>query len=307
MTTGFFFCTYFVDWSPWTLPLNSSANWALFPVSLSVIHKPAERGKTGRRRPGDEKQGGKWEAIKRSERIREVQGQRWTPLTLRRVCLISISVVTVSSWKLMHVHLDFQLPTIPCDPTSSVGRMMLFPDLTNTKHTRCRQACALTTFICINTSKKYTKTHIAKAVVITHWYSPLSLSPILLSHNICITFNQTWAISWRGHHFSKWVITQCGKLSFSFQTLFPLTSETLPGGKFNPFQMFFRFKAHHVIFNVISERNKILHRNTTWNPTQSLSKRFLKATWNVNSWYNSSKIMILFLLFFEKLWQNNKS
>lgn len=39
------FCTYFVDWSPWTRPLESFqpiAQW--FPVSLSsvVIHKSSE-------------------------------------------------------------------------------------------------------------------------------------------------------------------------------------------------------------------------------------------------------------------------
>lgn len=50
---------------------------------------------------------------------RSVQAEMSTINISERVCF-SISGVTVSSWKLMHVHLEFQLPTIPREPVSRI-------------------------------------------------------------------------------------------------------------------------------------------------------------------------------------------
>lgn len=88
----------------------------------------------------------------------------------------------------MHVHLDFQLPTIPCDPTGRIKRVMLFPVLTNTEHTRDRKTCTLPTYIYINKCTKYTytNTHKSYAHSKASRHHTVILSTILSSHNILI-------------------------------------------------------------------------------------------------------------------------
>ena len=84
--------------------------------------------------------------------------ERWAPLELLGVCLVSISGVTMSSWKHMHVHLDFQLPTIPSEPRQPrlENDVISWTDKYKTHSRPDRSSVNPQQYTCTNTLKSYT-------------------------------------------------------------------------------------------------------------------------------------------------------
>ena len=102
----------------------------------------------------------------------------------------------------MHVHLDFQLPTIPCDPGKRVSWTMLFPDLTSRQNTNARTLArrSIQTFIHTNThihthrqtqcqTQTHTHTHTNYMPGVTH---ALRLSLLFPPHSSLFDENTSW-------------------------------------------------------------------------------------------------------------------